>query len=103
MSVVTTLRLESGDRQLLESVVDELCATAEQKGAELNGPHSYPPIHHAVPQYEDIDGDAYTTWEYTVYRRELSVVGHDGLAKELAQWSFPAAVNVELELSPLGR
>lgn len=103
MSVVTTLRLESGDRQRLDSVVDELCTTAQQKGAELNGPHSYPPTERTVPLYADIDDDAYTTWEYTTYHRELSVVGHDTLAKELAQWSFPTAVHVELELSPLGQ
>ena len=102
MSVVTTLRLESGDRQVLESVVEDLCTTAQQKGAELNGPHSYPPKQQGVPQYEDIEGTAFGTWEYTIYRRELSIVGHDALAKELAQWSFPTAVHVELELSPLG-
>lgn len=103
MSVVTTLQLESGDQQLLDAVVDDLSETAQQKGAELNGPHSFPPTTHAVPQYEDIDTDAYDTWEYTVYRRELSVIGHDGLAKDLARWSFPPAVHVELELSPLHR
>lgn len=102
MTFVTTLRLQSGDRAALDAVVDDIRTTAEQKGAELTGPHSRSPDHRTVPQYADVTGDrTLGTWSYTVYRREMELVGHETLARQIAGWEFPDAVRVEVEVSSM--
>ena len=100
MSFVTTLRLQSGDRAALEGVIEDIRETANQKGAELNGPHSFPPEQLSVPIYADTSGDrVLDTWTYTVYRREIELVGHEALAREITAWELPEAVRLEAEVT----
>lgn len=102
MTFATRLRLESGNRDALTRVVEEICSMAEQKGAELKGPHSHPPEHLSVPQHKGLDvEDRFATWEYTVYRRELEISGHDDLAREITERSFPESIHVEAEIDPV--
>lgn len=100
MAFVTTLTLQSGDRAALDSIVEEIRTTVERKGAELNGPHTFPPEAYTVPQYAgQAGGRQFAAWEYTVYRRELELVGHEQLAREIVDWSFPDAVHVEVQIT----
>ncbi|QZA88981.1 uS10/mL48 family ribosomal protein [Salinarchaeum sp. IM2453] len=102
MSFVTTLKLESGDRAVLDRIVEEIQTTAKQKGAELNGPHTFSPEEYSVPQYGDYNSNGrFGTWEYTVYRRELSLVGHQQLASKILSWDFPDAIRVEAEVEQI--
>lgn len=110
MAFVTRMRLTSGDRETLDSVVANIKETAERKGMELTGPHSRPPIDLSVPRYrrsppgaarEDAAvsaGDTFDTWRYTVYERELEIVGRDELVRRIAGRDFPDAVRVEVEV-----
>ncbi|PSQ59466.1 30S ribosomal protein S10 [Halobacteriales archaeon SW_7_71_33] len=124
MAYVTRLRVTSGDREALEDVVSEIKTAAERKGVELTGPHSRPPTDLAVPQYrrsppgaarrKDGDGDAnaigeddagvttvdstFGTWRYTVYERELEIVGRQSFVRAVTSRAFPAAVRLEVEV-----
>lgn len=99
MTFVTTLRLQSGDRDALDGVVDKIRSAAERKGAEFKGPHSHPPERLRVPQYKRVDSDGrFDAWDYTVYRREIEIIGHDELASSIAEWDFPRSVHVEAEV-----
>lgn len=99
MPFVTTLRLESGDREVLDKVVAEIKAAAERKGAEFKGPHPKPPTHLSVPQYADLlPGDTLEPWRYTVYTRIVEIVGHDDFARAVASREYPTAVHVAAEV-----
>jgi len=101
MTFVTRIRLQSGNRPALETVVDEIRSTAERKGAELRGPHSAPPERLSVPQYKSTAGDEtrqFRSWDYTVYTRQLEIVGHNKLARQVAEFDFPDGVHIEVEL-----
>lgn len=99
MTFVTKLRLQSGDRPALDRVVDDIRSTCRRKGAEMKGPHSNPPASHRVPQYKRLDADGeYPPWKYTVYERELEIHGHDDIARDVAQQSFPESIHVEVEV-----
>jgi ribosomal protein S10 len=99
MSFVTRLTLQSGDRATLDRVVADLKATVERKGAAFNGPHSLPTAQLSVPLYRATDGDGTVgTWTYTVYTRELELVGREDLARSIVERSFPDSVHVELEV-----
>jgi ribosomal protein S10 len=100
MPFVTTLEFASGDRQLLDDVVDDLKARAERKGVELKGPHPQPPTELTVPQSAllSADGPAFEDWHYTVYQRTVEVVGHDEFASEVASETYPPRVHVEAEI-----
>lgn len=101
MTFVTRLKLQSGNRPALDNVVDEIRSKAEQKGADLRGPHSAPPEHLDVPQYKSTAGDEvrqFPSWDYTVYTRQLEIVGHNKLARQVAEFDFPDGVHVEAEL-----
>ena len=101
MTFVTRIRLQSGNRPALDRVVDEIRATAERKGAELRGPHSAPPERLRVPQYKSTTGEEhrqFRSWDYTVYARQLEIVGHNDLARQVAEFDFPEGVHVEVEL-----
>lgn len=103
MTFVTTLRLQSGDRDALDGVVEEIRSVAGRKGAQLKGPHSHPPQQVRVPQYKRVGGgDRFDDWSYTVYSREVEIVGHDELAGSIASWDFPEAVHVEVAVRPVG-
>jgi ribosomal protein S10 len=98
MPFVTKLRLQSGDRAVLDSVVADIKAQAERKGAELKGPHPMPPTELRVPQYRAVGGDTFDPWAYTVYTRTLEIVGHDEFARAVAERSFPDSVHVSAEI-----
>jgi ribosomal protein S10 len=99
MSFVTRLTLSSGDRAALDGVVDDIKQTAARKGAEMNGPHSNPPAELRVPLAKCVAGEeSFGNWEYTVYERTVELVGHDGLARSIADWEFPSSVHVEVEV-----
>lgn len=99
MTFVTTLRLESGDRRALESVVDDVRSTAERKGAEFRGPHTPPPEELSVPLYGRLeDGDQYDAWSYTVYTRTVEIVGHDDFARSVTAWDIPDQVHLEADV-----
>jgi ribosomal protein S10 len=102
MTFRTRLALESGDRDALQEIVRELRSMAEQKGAELKGPHSPPTSTLQVPQHKALDGDErFADWEYTVYSRELEIVGHEDLAREITKREFPESIHVEAEIKPV--
>ena len=101
MTFVTRIRLQSGNRPALEHVVDEIRTTAERKGAELRGPHSAPAERLRVPQYKSTTGDQsrqFQSWDYTVYTRQMEIVGHNDVARQVAEFDFPEGVHVEVEL-----
>ncbi|UPV73339.1 uS10/mL48 family ribosomal protein [Halorussus limi] len=101
MTFVTKIRLQSGNRPALDRIVDEIRSTAERKGAELRGPHSAPPERLSVPQYKSTAGDEhrqFRSWDYTVYTREMEIVGHNELARQVTEFDFPDGVHVEAEL-----
>ena len=95
MSFVTRLRLQSGDRAKLEAVVDDIKTDARAKGVELKGPHARPPTELRVPQHKTAAGsEAFRGWGYTVYTRDLDIVGHDEFARSVAGRAFPPGVHV---------
>jgi small subunit ribosomal protein S10 len=102
MPFVTKLRLQSGDRRALDSVVTDIKESAERKGAELKGPHPKPPEHRRVPLYKRVGTDeTFETWDYTVYTRTIEIVGHDEFARGITEWSFPDSVHVTAEVESL--
>ncbi|MCT9095902.1 uS10/mL48 family ribosomal protein [Haloarchaeobius sp. HME9146] len=104
MSFVTRLTLQSGDRAVLDSVVDDIRATVSRKGAEMKGPHSAPPEHLRVPQHRTLSDDEtapFDHWNYTVYSREIEIVGHDEVARLVAGQDMPPSVHVEVEVEQI--
>lgn len=104
MPFVTKFRLTSGDRVALEGVVTEIKEAAERKGAAMKGPHSRPPEQVSVPlcrRLHESDGDIVGTWEYTVYRRDVEIHGHDDFARTVATRDLPASVRVEATVEHL--
>jgi len=99
MPFVTKLRLQSGDREALDSVVTDIKETAARKGAQLNGPHPMPPTELRVPLYKHLDAsETFDTWNYTVYTRTIEIVGHESFARSVAGWPFPDSVHVTVEV-----
>ena len=106
MAFVTKLSFQSGDRDVLESLVTDLKRMVEKKGAECKGPHSSPPERLTVPQYCTLEpGEAFDPWEYTSYSRRIEIHGSDEVARQVADMDFPERVHVEIEVDrkkPLG-
>ena len=99
MPFVTKLQLHSGDGDALEGVVTDIKERAERKGVELKGPHAKPPTRLRVPQHKRVDGDgSFDTWEYTVYRRSLEIIGHDEFARTVTERPYPDSVHVSAEI-----
>jgi ribosomal protein S10 len=100
MPFVTKLTFASGDRRLLDDVVDDVKARAERKGVELKGPHPQPPADYRVPLSETLTtaGETLDTWRYTVYTRTIEIVGHDDFARSVAGEEFPDRIHVEAEV-----
>jgi len=101
MTFVTALRLQSGDRAVLDDVVDDIKRAAERKGAQLKGPHSHPPMKCSVPQYWRLCADderRLEPWLYTVYTRELEIHGHQDFARSVAEREFPESLRLEVEI-----
>lgn len=103
MTFVTKLTLQSGDRAVLDDVVSTIATLVERKGAELKGPHPKPPRTLGVPQHKRTTGEggSFSPWRYTVYTRTLEIVGHDAVARLVAERSFPDGVHVEVELEQI--
>ncbi|WP_435335229.1 30S ribosomal protein S10 [Haloarchaeobius sp. TZWWS8] len=104
MSFTTRLTLQSGDRAVLDSVVDDIKATVSRKGAEMKGPHSSPPERLRVPCYKRPgtgDEESFDDWSYPVYSREIEIVGHDELASAIAHREFPDSIHVEVEVEQI--
>ena len=105
MSFVTRLTLQSGDRAVLDSVVEDIRERVSRKGAEMKGPHSAPPERLRVPKYKrptSDDGTQFDAWDYTVYKREIEIVGDDELAHTIAAGSpFPDSVHVAAEVEQI--
>ena len=98
MTIVTRLTFRSGDREALESVVEEVKQTCRRKGVELRGPHSDSPDTYRVPMYRRLDGDSaarYPTWRYAVFQRRMELHGHEDVARSILEWEFPESVRVE--------
>lgn len=100
MPFITTMRLESGDRTRLESIVDDIKADAARKGVELKGPHPEPPSEYRVPQSKTLgsDGGRFSSWPYTVYARLIEIVGHEEFAREVASRAYPPGVHVAVDV-----
>jgi len=101
MPFVTKLTFTSGDRHLLDDVVDDVKTRAERKGAELKGPHPEPPTDHRVPQSKRLaaDGGEFEPWNYTAYTRTIEIVGHDEFARSVAGEGYPSPIHVEAEIN----
>lgn len=97
MPFVTKLRVQSGDRHLLEDTVTDIKEAAARKGAQLKGPHPKPPEDFSVPQSKQLspDGDWFNSWNYTVFTRTIEIIGHDEFAREVSAWDFPDRVRCE--------
>jgi len=99
MPFVTKLRLQSGDREALESVVTDIKARAERKGVELKGPHPKPPSQLRVPQHKRVEGGGeFPAWSYSVYTRTVEIVGHDEFARSVAGDSYPDSIHLSAEI-----
>ncbi|GAB7018141.1 uS10/mL48 family ribosomal protein [Halostagnicola sp. A-GB9-2] len=104
MTFVTRLILQSGDRAALDGLVEDIKETAERKGAALKGPHSHPPERLSVPQHCRLHNDderRFSSWEYTVFTRELEIHGHDNLARNIASQNFPESIHIEAEVEQI--
>lgn len=99
MPFVTTLTFQSGDRDVLDRVVDGIKEDAERKGVELKGPRAKPATETRVPQYKLLaPGESFEPWEYAVYTREIEIVGYDDFARAVANRDYPAGVHLGAEV-----
>jgi ribosomal protein S10 len=100
MPFVTRLTLQSGDRESLERVVTDIKERANRKGVEMRGPNPEPLQERRVPIQKrlDADGDAFDPWHYTVYVRTITIVGHDGFARDVAGDFYPAGIHLEADV-----
>ena len=100
MPFVTTLTLQSGDREVLERVVGKIKGRAERKGVELRGPHAESPFDVSAPQSKRLDSAdrSFPHWTYTVYERRMEIIGHDDFARDVAGREFPAGIRVDVDI-----
>ncbi len=100
MPFVTTLTLQSGDRDVLERVVGSIKGHAERKGVELRGPHAESPFDVSAPQSKRLDSDdrSFSYWTYTVYERRMEIVGHDDFARDVAGREFPEGIRIDVDI-----
>ena len=104
MTFITKMTLESGDRVVLEETVDEIKAFVSGKGVELKGPHPRPPVNYRIPIQKRLDADSgrFADWRYTVYRRDIEIVGRDDVARAVATRDFPRSVHVSITVDQRG-
>ena len=99
MPFVTSLTLESGDGDLLESIVDDIKERAERKGVKLKGPHPMPPSRLSVPQYKTVGAEErFASWQYTVYTRVIEIVDHNEFAREVTEQSYPDRIHITADI-----
>ncbi|MEF8771768.1 uS10/mL48 family ribosomal protein [Halodesulfurarchaeum sp.] len=104
MTTILHLTLKSGDRAVLESVVDDVKDACHRKGAKLKGPHSDAPTDYRVPLYRRLDGDPasrYEDWTYTVYQRRFELRGRDEVARGVLERDYPDSIRVEATVDQL--
>ncbi|MFW6153442.1 MAG: 30S ribosomal protein S10 [Halobacteriota archaeon] len=98
----THLELTSGDRIALDATIDRIRTMVERKGASLAGPHTRPTEEVEVPLFKSHRGEGrFESWHYAIYRRELEVIGHEGVARELAAFDLPASIHVSLTIEDI--
>ena len=104
MTYRTKLRLQSGDRVVLEQTVKDIKQFVSRKGAQMKGPHPRPPETVSVPIPKRIDGlhGEFAPWTYTIYSRDIEIIGHDEVAKDVATRVFPASLYVTVEVENIG-
>jgi ribosomal protein S10 len=99
MPFVTRLTFQSGDRDVLDRVVDDIKRTAEQKGVELKGPHPKPTTDLHVPQQKRLaPGDGFENWRYTVYARDIEIHGNDEFARRVAGEDYPSSLHIVVDV-----
>lgn len=99
MPFVTRLTLQSGDGELLDSVVTEIKERAERKGVQLKGPHPKPPTRHSVPLYKSVGTDeTFDSWEYTVYTRNIEIIDHNEFARDIAEQKYPPRIYITADI-----
>jgi small subunit ribosomal protein S10 len=103
MRFATTLTLRSADRTALDETVADCKAMLERKGVEFRGPHPSPTRTVSVPLYDGSRGERCGEWTYTVFTRELEVLGRGELTRELAERSFPESVHIAIEVDQVER
>ena len=101
MPFVTTITLESGDRDRLESTVTDIKESAARKGVELKGPHPSPPSETRVPQSKTLgpDGGRFEAWNYTVYGRTIEIVGYEEFARSVAGEEYGEPIHVSVDVN----
>jgi ribosomal protein S10 len=107
MPYVTTLTLQSGDREVLDEVVASIKTAAERKGVELKGPFTDRTREFRVPLPKQLPGDGtgddYEPWSYTVYTRRVKIVGHEEFARATADRRFPPGVHVDVTVERISQ
>jgi ribosomal protein S10 len=100
MPFVTRLTLQSGDRERLERVVNDIKHRAARKGVEMRGPNPEPLQEVRVPQQKRLNdkGGAFDPWSYTVYVRTIAIVGHDEFARDVAGREYPSGIHMEADV-----
>jgi ribosomal protein S10 len=99
MPFVTRLTLQSGDGELLDSIVTDIKEQAERKGVQLKGPHPKPPRRHGVPQFKDHSAtDSFGNWEYTVYTRNIEIIDHNEFARTVAEREYPDRIYITADI-----
>lgn len=103
MTFVTKLTFQSGDRAVLDDVVEGLKETLERKGVDCKGPHPSPPERIRAPQYQNLGpGETFEPWEFSVYTRRMEIHGSDRIAREIAGRGFPDSIHVEIQIDQKG-
>lgn len=91
--------MQSGDRIALDASIDRLRSLIEQKGGSLTGPHTRPAKSMAVPLYKTHLGDRrFGHWSYQIYSRHLEVIGHEGIAREVASFNLPSSISIAITI-----
>ena len=104
MTFVTKLTLQSGDRVVLDETVKDIKTTVARKGAVLKGPHPRPPRVHRVTLSKRLlpTGGQFEPWSYTVYTRDLEIIGYDSVIRSVVDKRFPASLQVSIEVEQIG-
>ena len=104
MTFITHITIRSGDRVVLDETVDALKRFVARKGAEMKGPHPRPPESKRVVLSKGLQPGTgtFSPWSYTIYMRDLEIVGHDNVARAVAGWDFPASLHVAVEIEQVG-
>ncbi|PSP37591.1 30S ribosomal protein S10 [Halobacteriales archaeon SW_8_65_20] len=99
MPFVTKLSFESGDREVLDRVVNDIKERAARKGVQLKGPHPHPATEVSAPQYKRLQpGESFEAWSFSVYTRDIEIHDHDQFAREVAGDDYPESIHIEADV-----